>query len=240
MNRSLLRSTVVRMAGGLLVATGLLSTLHARDAAAGGVLPCPADQPCITDISAGANADSVVVKWNGDWDAYHVIWSVAYPGGQTTRDAQIETRAHASQKVGGANARFATYRVSVQGCTKHTFSSDECTGWTTSEIVPALPYGPDTCKAGFVWRQATTRDHICVTPAARDQAARDNAAAASRREPGGGAYGPDTCKAGFVWREAVIKDHVCVTPAVRAATARDNDLDNSRRAEPRGSVTYDD
>ncbi|MBJ7341886.1 MAG: hypothetical protein JHC64_29620, partial [Mycolicibacterium sp.] len=43
-------------------------------------------------------------------------------------------------------------------------------------------YGPNTCKQGFVWRDAWGGDQVCVVPAVRDQAATDNAAAASRRQ----------------------------------------------------------
>jgi hypothetical protein len=85
-----------------------------------------------------------------------------------------------------------------------------------------LPYGPDTCSQGYVWREAFPGDHVCVVPRMRDQAASDNSQAAARRQPGGGAYGPDTCRAGFVWREARPRDHVCVTPETRAQTASDN------------------
>ncbi len=94
----------------------------------------------------------------------------------------------------------------------------------------SLPYGSDTCKQGFVWRDAFPGDHVCVTPAMRRQAAADNANAASRRQPGGGAYGPDTCKQGFVWRGGNPADHVCVTPAIRSQTAADNSQASSRRA----------
>lgn len=83
------------------------------------------------------------------------------------------------------------------------------------------PWGPDTCKQGYVWREANKCDHVCVHPDVRAQAAADNAAA-SERYAGGGAYGPYTCKEGFVWREAFAGDHVCVTPAVRAQAAADN------------------
>ena len=85
-----------------------------------------------------------------------------------------------------------------------------------------LPYGPDTCDRGYVWREAFPGDHVCVTPRMRDQAVADNAQAAARREPGGGAYGPDTCRQGYVWREARPGDHVCVIPETRAQTASDN------------------
>jgi hypothetical protein len=82
------------------------------------------------------------------------------------------------------------------------------------------------CLQGFVWREAGPADHVCVTPAVREQARQDNAAAASRRTPG--AYGPDTCKAGFVWREAFGGDHVCVVPTVRTQAQSDNAAANDR------------
>ena len=48
-----------------------------------------------------------------------------------------------------------------------------------------LPYGPDTCKQGFVWREAALGDHVCVTPATRQRTWNDNARAAARRDPNG-------------------------------------------------------
>ena len=98
--------------------------------------------------------------------------------------------------------------------------------------VPAhaeLPYGPETCKDGYVWRDAAPGDTICVPPASRDRAAADNAAASSRVQPGGGPYGPNTCRQGFVWREAFPGDVVCVTPDVRTETKQENELGASRR-----------
>lgn len=91
-------------------------------------------------------------------------------------------------------------------------------------------YGPDTCLQGWVWREAYTGDHVCVTPATRSQAAADNAQAANRRNPAGGPYGPDTCLQGWVWREARPSDHVCVTPATRGQTSADNGQAANRRA----------
>ncbi len=43
------------------------------------------------------------------------------------------------------------------------------------------PFGSDTCKEGFVWRDAFANDHVCVTPAERGQAVFDNLLAPSRR-----------------------------------------------------------
>jgi hypothetical protein len=96
-------------------------------------------------------------------------------------------------------------------------------------ISTPVNFGPDTCKQGFVWREAVPSDHVCVTPDQRDQAKRDNAEATNRRQQGGGSSGPDTCRVGFVWREAFANDHVCVTPQTRARVAEDNRLANQRR-----------
>lgn len=103
------------------------------------------------------------------------------------------------------------------------FACGVCLGFSSAPI-----FGGDTCKQGFVWREAIQNDHVCVTPATRTQAASDNRSAASRRA-GGGAFGPDTCKPGFVWREVVPSDHVCVTPEIRAATAADDRMAGQRR-----------
>jgi hypothetical protein len=73
------------------------------------------------------------------------------------------------------------------------------------------------CTSGYVWRQAGSIDRVCVTPAARQQAANDNAAAGSRH-----VSGSDTCKSPYVWREAYPGDHVCVTLATRASAQADD------------------
>ena len=85
-------------------------------------------------------------------------------------------------------------------------------------------FGPETCKQGYVWREACgPNDHVCVSPDVRTQAAADDAQAAARRDPHGGAFGPDTCLSGYVWREACgPQDHVCVPPATPSEAAQDN------------------
>ncbi len=93
---------------------------------------------------------------------------------------------------------------------------------------PALPYGPDTCKSGYVWRDAIPGDHVCVRPVRRSKAAHENSIAGSRVNPTG-AYGPNTCKAGFVWREAYTGDVVCVTGARREQVRRENRDGSSHR-----------
>jgi hypothetical protein len=103
-------------------------------------------------------------------------------------------------------------------------------GSQATAVADPLPYGPDTCTQGFVWREAQSGDTVCVTPAIRTSTAQQNQAAAQNVEPNGGAYGPATCKQGFVWREAFSGDTVCVTPAVRSQAAADNAAAASRKA----------
>lgn len=83
-------------------------------------------------------------------------------------------------------------------------------------------YGADTCRAGFVWREAFVDDTACVTPGERTLARKQNQKANLRRNPSGGAYGPDTCRNGYVWRDATEGDHVCVTPGERDQAAQQN------------------
>jgi hypothetical protein len=92
-----------------------------------------------------------------------------------------------------------------------------------------LPYGPDTCIQGFVWREARNGDTVCVTPAVRARTLQENSTPTLNRAPNGGASGPDTCKQGFVWREAFDGDTICVTPGERADTKADNAAAASRR-----------
>ena len=97
-------------------------------------------------------------------------------------------------------------------------------------------YGPDTCTQGFVWREASQNDHVCVTPQEREKTSLDNTLADQRRDPNGGVYGPDTCLQGFVWRDAFSGDHVCVTPETRAQAAQDNQNADSRKACSQTSI----
>lgn len=40
---------------------------------------------------------------------------------------------------------------------------------------PGGPYGPDTCRVGWVWRDAFEGDHVCVTGSDRTRTAQENA-----------------------------------------------------------------
>lgn len=102
-------------------------------------------------------------------------------------------------------------------------------GGITPALADPLPYGPDTCIQGYVWREARTGDTVCVTPTTRAQVAQQNANPSANKDPNG-AYGPQSCAQGFVWREAFDGDTVCVTPDIRSATLADNGAASSRKA----------
>jgi hypothetical protein len=80
----------------------------------------------------------------------------------------------------------------------------------------------EKCISGYVWREATPEDHVCVTMRTHEQTLQDNVLAGSRRDPRGGPYGPDTCLQGFVWRDVFDGDHVCVTPQTRSQVLEDD------------------
>jgi hypothetical protein len=210
---------------GLLLANALnAAQAHADN----DVVLCPDDRPCINELYQ--DGMTVVVGWDGhqDWDHYNFRWS--RPGRNET---QYETGGGNSGnfRINDVNAGM-TYTVKVQGCDRDFFGSSTCTPWYEDSIktAAALPYGPDTCKVGFVWREARPSDHVCVTPDIRTQTAQENGLAAARRDPNGGAYGPDTCLQGFVWREAFSDDHVCVPTDSRTQAVNDNAAAASRRA----------
>ena len=102
----------------------------------------------------------------------------------------------------------------------------------------ALAYGPYTCKAGFVWREAFSGDKVCVTPTDRDAVRSENANAWWRTS---GSGNPAWCVSGYVWREARPTDYACVPPASRDRE-RSNNAAAVQRLEdasqtPRGGVS---
>jgi hypothetical protein len=141
--------------------------------------------------------------------------------GQFSRD--IVSRINGNYSVKGQLGGY------IQSAIGQYTPGNVLTGKTTQPLTNDKPYGVDTCKQGFVWREADATDRVCVTPAVRTQTRTENSLAAERREPNGGAYGPNTCKQGFVWREAVANDVVCVPPEVRTQAAEDNKQAGSRR-----------
>ncbi|NOT18516.1 MAG: hypothetical protein HOP20_10710 [Sulfuriferula sp.] len=95
-----------------------------------------------------------------------------------------------------------------------------------------LPYGPDTCKQGYVWREAYPNDHVCVTPVSREQAKADNAQRQARMASPHAKSDNDSCVMGYVWREAIPSDHVCVTGDIRERTKQENAEAASHKVRP--------
>ncbi|HSX63007.1 MAG TPA: hypothetical protein VLF18_22705 [Tahibacter sp.] len=121
----------------------------------------------------------------------------------------------AAQYVGSAwNDRISSLFVA---CDRESTQSNDCN------------WGPDTCAQGYVWREASPQDHVCVTPDVRDRTRAENGAAASR-VAGHGHSGPNTCHPGFVWREAFAGDLVCVPPDSRERARVDNARASQRRS----------
>jgi len=97
-------------------------------------------------------------------------------------------------------------------------------------FIETAPFGiaaDGRCAKGYVWREAYTNDHVCVSPRTHDEAAADNAAA-PRHVVIAFPVKNDACRPGYVWRQANETDHVCVLPDVRSQTASDNILGPSR------------
>jgi hypothetical protein len=148
-------------------------------------------------------------------------------------------------ETNSANSSNSNAAIAIAECakkfTQQGFTGSLPNGCTITRY--NVPFGPDACKQGYVWREAFEFDHVCVSPSTRSQAWVDNAQAAARRQPSGGSYGSDTCRQGFVWREAdknnplmqgasAQSDHVCVLPAVRTQAASDNNAAPGRHISP--------
>jgi hypothetical protein len=184
---------------------------------------CADDRPCVNHLYQAGG--TVNVGWDGhqNFDAYNLRWSVP---GYNADQVELPGGNSGTYQIKNVDP-CTTYTVTVQGCNKRFLASSQCTPWGEGAMTTAGASGPDSCRRGYVWRDAFPGDHVCVTPDTRAQAAADNAQAAARRDPNG-AYGPDSCLQGFVWREASPQDHVCVTPDARAQAADDNKAKCSR------------
>ena len=229
-----LMSRLATVVGGAALAAAAVVGLPGTAEAAG---LCQLDRPCtsLTYDSSTATVKARISDFNtaDTADFFQVRWTINRGGAvQTFPQQKISSSVQQSFSYAyfgplAVADRSAVIGYSAQSCTSGVFGSS-CTPWETQTIVP-LPYGPDTCAQGYVWRDAFAGDRICVTPASRNQAASDNAAAASRVNPQG-AWGPNTCVNGYVWRVARPSDLVCVTPAVRNQTATENANPNAHRA----------
>ena len=85
--------------------------------------------------------------------------------------------------IGELNKQTDNVTLQAQGRPLVYLVNDACAVQISPGGVSGLPNGPDTCKQGYVWREAFPNDHVCVTPQTRQQTQDDNSQAAQRREP---------------------------------------------------------
>jgi hypothetical protein len=210
-------STKSRQTGILLMAAAALFELSAV-AKSAPALPCLGEEdarlgnPCITRIQMVGSV--LHFSWDtrngGVYDFFQIhtaIWNT--PWHQETINSSGADGSWSFRTQPGT-----TYRFGVQGCKNSPpLLGSLCSPWYDAVFTPP---SAETCSQGFVWREAVAGDHVCVTPAQRDQTQRDNSLAASRLQSDG------SCEQGFVWREATPTDHVCVSPQTRAEVASEN------------------
>lgn len=160
-----------------------------------GELDNPQDKPTPPIVMVGSGKDWVDLEWGWrdkgaragfDYDKYYVWLS------PTNGDPLV------THEEGGGNWGYwkfpnlkpgTLYRVQVQGCTESDipFVEGTCWGksaWRDISTKADLVYGPDTCKQGFVWRNGTPDDHICVTPERRQKVADDLSTGKQRMQQG--------------------------------------------------------
>jgi hypothetical protein len=175
--------------------------------------------------------------------------AMAAPNAAMNRDSNVRATSNSSSEVVNYVEEDQEVQVLQCGSTRCKIKIPGPDGWVRKSYLdffedeeeeeepappppaPDLPYGPDTCKQGYVWRDAIPGDHVCVTPDRRSAAANENAIAGSRVDPGG-AYGPNSCVSGFVWREAYAGDVVCVTGERRTQVKQENIEGPSHRVLP--------
>jgi hypothetical protein len=205
------------------------------------------DVDCRPRVSVVPNLQQtrLSIEWAYDRPRCHDFYNVRFTViGHAPEQREVKDVPFPCRLVGGANCGYTIvfnndkpYSVSVEACASNFAQGSSCTGW--SEPVYWLAHGPDTCKDGFVWREAFGNDHVCVTRPEKDKAAAENHDAPGRVQPGGSS-GPDTCKSPFVWREADRfgpaaaqgKDHVCVPAPRRDEVWAENKAAVGNKARP--------
>jgi len=177
----------------------------------------------------GGGSENARRSGGGDAAAAAILGAIV---GGVLADRAAKRRAEREAAAREAEEREAEEREAAEGGTDRSLEDLGLTPLYPADPVvrPDLPYGPDTCKEGYVWREARPEDHVCVRPARRAQAQRENALASSRRHLFLGSY---RCIPGFVERKAFPGDNVCVTPERRRQVAQEN------REGPRHRVLSD-
>lgn len=214
---------LVGLAGGVMLA----SPAQAEECRQGYVWrsAAPGDQICVTPQSrqrarqdnAAAESRRAPSKEFGPLACKQgYVWRSAFQGDMVCVTPQVRAETKRENESGEGRARAGNELQRLKD------------NVVANRPKPSLPHGPDTCKQGFVWREAAAGDNVCVTPRSRERVKQENARAPSLRAPNS-QHGPNACKQGYVWRSAFQGDVVCVRPDVRDLVKRENSAAASRR-----------
>ena len=138
----------------------------------------------VVGINTGTNQAIVTISSDfSDRCLQGFVWREAFPGDHVCVRPWVRDRAARDNYRTAENLSAAARRSPTGG-----------------------PFGVDSCRAGFVWREASPTDHVCVPPASRTRAHDDNAAGATRKNPARNVFG--------------THDHRLIDAILAEATAR--------------------
>lgn len=121
-------------------------------------------------VAGLADAQTALKRYGPDTCVQGLVWREAYPKDHVC--VTPESREQAERDNIEAVNRI---KVTKQTVTRKIgpFVVDRRTYY-----VSGGDYGVDTCKEGYVWREARPSDHVCVSSAIREQTRTENANAA--------------------------------------------------------------
>ncbi|OEO33124.1 hypothetical protein VW23_008150 [Devosia insulae DS-56] len=172
----------------------------------------------ITLTGPDGGADLVTaLRWSDSPDQVLVIGTQS--GAQFTLDPQgtLNTRARLGVPIADIEAAADGSTLLV------TLEPEQLTTTPGGSLGQASGFGNETCRSGYVWREATVDDLICVLPEVRDQALADRAEAEAGRNVAAG------CAEGLVPRNANPNDTACTTPEIAADVIEENQRHESRK-----------
>jgi hypothetical protein len=119
---------------------------------------CQLDRPC-TNSRVGPDNITLTIRYSEhndiEPDYYNVRWS--RPGREETQH-RVTGGNESTYRLNTENHN-TTYTFKVQACDSGLFGSD-CTPWEEFQVTTGAAPAADTCRTGYVWREATPSDHV--------------------------------------------------------------------------------
>ncbi len=199
------------------------------------------------NVSQVETAKELIDRWNQEWtenqksleDAQRAIVDSRWQDAIEAADVIVPTNKYWKSKKTKLQNEILAKRTSsqqqqpqqpqAQPSNQPQGEAQEQLQNTTPTASNSSSDNADGCLSGYVWRQVTPEDRVCVSPQTRQQVAFDNSQAEERRNAS--AYDPESCIDDYVWREATPGDRVCVTPEIRQQTSQDNAQAEARKAK---------